>query len=126
MKLIIGGAWQGKLSFALQLSGSEKSAVAEGDKDSFEKAMTSPVIHHLQEYMKRLLQEEKDPDEFIDKLMEENPDVIVILNELGCGIVPMDPFDRVWREQTGRAGEKLAKNCNEVYRVICGIPSRIK
>lgn len=126
MKLIIGGAWQGKLSFALQLSGSEKTAVAEGDKDSFEKAMTSPVIHHLQEYMKRLLREEKDPGEFIDKLMEENPDVIVILNELGCGIVPMDPFDRVWREQTGRAGEKLAKNCNEVYRVICGIPSRIK
>ncbi|WP_124066726.1 bifunctional adenosylcobinamide kinase/adenosylcobinamide-phosphate guanylyltransferase [Clostridium sp. E02] len=126
MKLIVGGAWQGKLSFALELSGSEASVVAEGDKDGFDKAMTSPVIHHLQEYIRRLLQEGKDPGEFIDKLKEENPDVIVTSNELGCGIVPMDPFDRVWREQTGRAGEKLAKNCDEVYRVICGISARIK
>lgn len=126
MKLIVGGAWQGKLSFALKLLGSEEAEVAEGDRDSFEKAMTSPVIHHLQEYIRRLLLDGKDPDEFVDKLMEQNPDVIVTSNELGCGIVPIDPSDRAWREQTGRAGGKLAKSCNEVYRVICGIPTRIK
>ena len=129
MKLIIGGAWQGKLSYALQLANMETDnikQIAEGDSDPYQTAIESTIIHNFHEYVKRLLREEQDPEEFIRNILENNPEVIITINELGCGIVPEDPFDRRWRESAGRAAVKLAKHSGEVYRLVCGIPARIK
>ncbi|MGC6176008.1 bifunctional adenosylcobinamide kinase/adenosylcobinamide-phosphate guanylyltransferase [Lacrimispora sp. 38-1] len=129
MKLIIGGAWQGKLSYALQLADMETDdikQVAEGDSDPYQVAIESRIIHNFHEYVKRLLREEQDPEEFIRNILENNPEVIITINELGCGIVPEDPFDRRFRESAGRAAVKLAKHSGEVYRLVCGIPARIK
>ena len=47
-------------------------------------------------------------------------------NELGYGIVPIDPFDRSWRELTGRICTELAEHADEVTRVVCGIPVVLK
>lgn len=129
MKLIIGGAWQGKLTYALQTANIETKdgeTVAEGAEDSFQAALECRIIHNFHEYVRRLLKEEKDPDQLIRDIVEHNPDVIITINELGCGIVPQDPFDRRWRESAGRAAVKLAKYSDEVYRMVCGIPARIK
>ena len=49
-----------------------------------------------------------------------------LAQELGCGVVPMDAFERAWRERTGRIGCELAKQAEAVYRVTCGIGTRIK
>jgi adenosylcobinamide kinase/adenosylcobinamide-phosphate guanylyltransferase len=129
MKLIIGGAWQGKLFYAMQLANIESDdgkKVAEGAADPTLAALECRIIHNFHEYVKRLLKEEKDPDQLIQDIVDHNPDVIITVNELGCGIVPEDPFDRRWRESAGRAAVKLAKNSDEVYRMVCGIPARIK
>ena len=129
MKLIIGGAWQGKLTYALKAANIEtkdSETVAEGATDSFQAALECRIIHNFHEYVRRLLQEEKDPDQLIRDIVEHNPDVFITMNELGCGIVPEDPFDRRWRESAGRAAVKLAKHSSEVYRMVCGIPARIK
>ena len=40
-------------------------------------------------------------------------------DEIGNGIVPLDAFEREYREQTGRAEILLAKKADEVVRVIC-------
>ena len=45
---------------------------------------------------------------------------------IGCGIVPMDPFQREVREQTGRVCTALAGKARRVHRVICGIGTVIK
>ncbi|WP_367566066.1 bifunctional adenosylcobinamide kinase/adenosylcobinamide-phosphate guanylyltransferase [Lacrimispora sp.] len=129
MILITGGAWQGKLDFAIELAsekGKDGSKVAEGAADSFESAFDSFIIHGFHEYIRRILEEGKSVDSFIDSIAEQNPDVIIISNELGCGIVPMNPKDRQWREVSGRASVRLAGISEEVYRLVCGIPSRIK
>ena len=55
-----------------------------------------------------------------------NPDILVITNELGSGVIPADPFDRQWREASGRAACDLAKYAAEVHRVVCGIGTVIK
>ena len=60
------------------------------------------------------------------KLLKENPEAIVICRELGCGIVPIDPADRLWRDLSGEACQFLAGHSREVYRVICGIPMKLK
>ena len=61
-----------------------------------------------------------------ETLLKGNPDVILVMNQLGCGIVPMDRFDREYRELTGRMGCVLARQAEEVYLVNCGIAKRLK
>ena len=137
MVLIIGGAWQGKLAFARELAEEKKTAyepntsygsckVAEGSTDSFEAALDCQIIHGFHEYVRRLLKENKSVEAFIEEIERQNPEVIITSNELGCGIVPMDRNDREWREASGRASVRLAKNSVRVYRLVCGIASRIK
>ncbi|MFT4105738.1 MAG: bifunctional adenosylcobinamide kinase/adenosylcobinamide-phosphate guanylyltransferase [Lacrimispora sp.] len=129
MILITGGAWQGKLDFALALAkekGKDRNKVAKGTSDPFDAALDSTIIHGFHEYIRRILEEGKSVDSFIDSIAEKNPDVIIISNELGCGIVPMDPKDRQWREASGRASGRIAGISEEVYRLVCGIASRIK
>ena len=31
-----------------------------------------------------------------DSLVKQNPDIIILANELGSGVVPVDAFDRSW------------------------------
>ncbi|WP_026477742.1 bifunctional adenosylcobinamide kinase/adenosylcobinamide-phosphate guanylyltransferase [Alkaliphilus transvaalensis] len=51
---------------------------------------------------------------------------ILITNEVGLGIVPIDRLTRIFRDIAGRVNQFLAKEANEVYLVTCGIPNRIK
>lgn len=52
--------------------------------------------------------------------------MVVVTNELGCGIVPMDPADREYRETVGRICTCLAARSEEVVRVICGVGMVLK
>ena len=58
--------------------------------------------------------------------IEESPDTILISDEIGNGIVPMDPHEREYREQSGRVLIELAGRADEVVRVVCGIGQKIK
>ena len=57
---------------------------------------------------------------------QEGRRVIVISDEVGNGIVPVDGFEREWREWVGRLLIRLAKQADRVERVICGLGQRIK
>ena len=52
--------------------------------------------------------------------------MIFIANDVSGGVVPMDPTLRAWREACGRMNLKLAKASDEVWRLFCGIPQRVK
>ena len=84
------------------------------------------VVIHLHELIREQLREGKDPEEAIDTFTAKNPSCILICDEIGNGIVPMDAFEREYRERTGRILIRLAEQAEEVVRVICGIGQRIK
>jgi adenosylcobinamide kinase/adenosylcobinamide-phosphate guanylyltransferase len=42
------------------------------------------------------------------------------------GVVPMDAWERIWRERVGRTCGKLASQATRVVRMVCGIPTIIK
>ena len=65
-------------------------------------------------------------EELAGRLILRNPEVVVVTDEVGCGIVPLEPFERDWREQTGRICTRLAAASRKVYRVILGIGKEIK
>jgi adenosyl cobinamide kinase/adenosyl cobinamide phosphate guanylyltransferase len=52
--------------------------------------------------------------------------VIVVTNEVGSGIVPDNAISRRFRDCAGRANQVIAREADEVYSMISGIPIRIK
>lgn len=125
MKMVIGGAFQGKHSYAERTFGIQEGW-ADGLTCSLEDIYTCRGMKHFHEYVKMLVREKKDYQEFVKELFEKNPDICLVVNEIGYGVVPMDRFDREYRETVGRICEQLAAGSEEVHRVMCGIGTVIK
>ena len=51
---------------------------------------------------------------------------IVIATEVGGGVVPVDPAERLARERAGRLSCLLAQRARVVVRVCCGLPQVLK
>ena len=109
MILIFGGAYQGKLAYA-----EERFNVGESD------------VFKIDKWILELIQADMNVEEEIQRFIGNNPDAIVICNDISCGVVPVDPVMRKWREAVGRALAKLSRESSEVIRLFCGIPTRIK
>ena len=76
--------------------------------------------------MKRLLRDGADVRELTGRLLWEHPDCIIISDEIGNGIVPLEHEEREYRETTGRLLCELAEKADRVERIVCGIGERIK
>ena len=53
-------------------------------------------------------------------------EVIVVTNEVGCGIVPDNALSRRFRDLVGWTNQTLAAEADEVHRLTAGIPQRLK
>ncbi len=155
MELYIGGISQGKLKFVCDTKGLARDSkdICDGADCSLEDLLTRPVINHLHLFLKRLLTEgteresdlheidfrsypdlkEKvfsDPLHKAETVMEElivkNPSAVIICNEVGYGIVPMDRSDRIYRENVGRCLCRLAACSTSVVRIVCGLGMKIR
>lgn len=126
MKLVIGGAWQGKIDAACNYFKIEKTQLIDGRDCPMESIYDADGIHHFHEYVKRMLMQQISTEGFLDRLCEKNPNLLIISNEIGYGLVPMEPFEREWREQTGRICCEAAQKSDQVLRVTAGIVNLIK
>ena len=81
---------------------------------------------HLERFIRREMEAGRDPKEEVKALLERSDPRVVIADEIGCGLVPIDPFERAWREETGRILCALAREAEAVVRVHCGFPQAIK
>ena len=126
MKLIIGGAFQGKLAYASAAAEIAPEEFADGAVCGFEVLDTCRGMNHFHEYVRRYLAEGRSVEELPERIVQKNPEVVLVANELGCGIVPMDPFERQFRQAFGRLCCRLAQEAKEVHRVICGLGTVIR
>lgn len=129
MKLVIGGYAQGKCSYVCEQWKIMKENVLDGElPENVKQEMCSDVvvIDHFQLWVKKRLEEGGNPEEEVMSFVDNSPNCIIISDELGNGIVPIDPFERAYRERTGRILITLAKRADEVERVICGIGQKLK
>lgn len=52
--------------------------------------------------------------------------VVVVTNELGMGLVPLEASARRFRDLAGQINQRVAREADEVYVVVSGLPVRIK
>jgi nicotinate-nucleotide--dimethylbenzimidazole phosphoribosyltransferase len=52
--------------------------------------------------------------------------VVIVTNEVGCGIVPEHPLGRRFRELAGRCNQLAASLADEVVLLVCGVPVTVK
>lgn len=110
--LVIGGAFQDKLGAALAWSHLTMEDVGEDFCED------KRIINNFQEYFKNNMNDEG--------LLEKCRGRIIIADEIGCGIIPLEKSDRIYREALGRFLCDLASLSEIVIRVTCGIPTFIK
>ena len=96
MHLIIGGAYQGKTDYAMAQFG-----------------LTAQDIS--------VCTAEEPAD-----CIPEAWDGVLICRDISCGVVPMDPEVRAWREAVGRMLVQLSLRAETVTRLFCGLPQRLK
>lgn len=114
MILIIGGLASGKRDYV-------KNTYGYQDKDMADAALDGrPVIFNLQDLVAEQLE---TYNALLPELLKKK---IIICNEIGSGVVPVDKKERGVREATGRLCTELAARAEKVVRVFCGIPQVIK
>lgn len=114
MKLVIGGAFQGKRNFI---------------RETFPEYYPDKVFDlngEIDRLYEGLIDEEIDMDIFFPMIINGHENDIVLTTEVGSGIVPVGKKERKYREIIGKAQVITASNSDEVYRVIAGIGQRIK
>ena len=104
MILVIGGFAQGQAEYARKLWPERQ------------------VLPDLQEWLKQ----EEDGEAAAARIIRDYPERVILCDEVGCGVVPVDAEERRWREQVGRCLVALASAAEEVHRVCCGLGMRLK
>jgi len=131
MQLIIGGYAQGKLEYVCSKYHLKENTVWDCDIPSDVKnADNTIVINHFHNWVRKRMTEGGCPEEemkvFLKDCQNQGKDWIIISDEIGNGIVPVDAFEREYRERLGRILIQLADKAEEVERVLCGIGQKIK
>lgn len=132
MKLVIGGYAQGKLDYVLDESAVQDFYIADCELPNAEQLQWAEdngktvIVNHFHAWMRAGIRQGKNTEQEILDFIKNVPNSIVISDEIGNGIVPLENFEREYRERTGRILVKLADQADEVVRVICGIGQRIK
>ena len=62
----------------------------------------------------------------VETLREQPFDSVLVINEVGLGLVPETPLGRRFRDASGRCAQIVAEAADELYFCVAGIPRRFK
>ena len=126
MKLIIGGAYQGKLTYVLEQYQVDKEEVYYASMTCSELPADKKIVYHLEQWVLACQKEGLNAIEKLNEYLQKFPDAVLICEDVSCGVVPVDPKVRQWREAVGRCTAALSQRADEVVRLFCGIPTKLK
>ena len=126
MILVFGGAYQGKREYVISRFKLSEDDIYVCCDDDARMPKGNRVIYSLESWILALLKTESKVEALINEFADGLNGEIIICRDISCGIVPIDPVLRAWRETTGRTLAKLAQKSDEVVRLFCGIPTRLK
>ena len=118
MELIIGGAYQGKLHYAMTELGVADADICDCSREDAD--FGKRCLYHYEQYLYKCAERGETP------VLPKRADAVVIADDVSCGVVPMDPTVRAWRELCGRTLTAVAAQSDTVTRLYCGIARRLK
>jgi len=119
MELIIGGAFQGQEEYAAEKYGlSDEDIYVCTDDGAID--LNARCIVHLEKYVLACVRAGRPAQ------TDFRQDAVLVSEDISCGIVPLEPWQRQWREAAGRYLARLAQDAEHVTRMFCGIPQRVK
>lgn len=125
MEVYVGGYSQGKLDYVVSKY-SDKDNIIDGSTASEDQCVNADIINHFHLYIKQFGENQEACRESIDRIISGNPEVIIICDEIGLGIVPMEKDERIYRENVGRIMCHVVSKADYAFRIICGIGTRLK
>ncbi len=139
MELYIGGYAQGKTEYVLREKKLSSDDVFDGAAFSWEVCLEKiadavgekQIFAHFETWVRHGIAWEKRSgkaavEELVKEVFAARPDLIVISDEVGNGIVPLEPFEREYRERLGRILCCLARQAKRMERILCGVGQRLK
>ena len=124
MILIIGGAYQGKLTFAkkeLNLKDSDIYTCKSREID-----FSFPCIRSLEAFTLECARADVDAVDYLKANKGKWQNAIFICRDISCGVVPLDAELRKWRNLNGRVCSYLSGEADRVSRIFCGLEERLK
>lgn len=144
-ELYIGGMAQGKLEYVCRTKrtvGVETAVVdcaewvSERGIQNIQKGLTLkmaidqetsiPVFYQFHLWVRNLVFSGENADQAFDHFLDQYPEWIIVSDEVGNGIVPLEKSEREYRECLGRILIRAAKQADRVERILCGLGQRIK
>jgi adenosyl cobinamide kinase/adenosyl cobinamide phosphate guanylyltransferase len=113
MILVIGARASGKRAYVEAL-GYTAEQIADGVLED------KPVLYNLQDIT---MADPEGAPALLEGLLKKE---VVVCDEVGSGVIPMEKARRLGREATGRLCCQLAKEAARVVRLVAGIPTIIK
>ena len=126
MILIIGGVYQGRLDFARQRFGLTDADLYLCTDVTDAPDVSRRCLAYLDRFALNRVRAGEEPVDFFRTREEALADSILIATDISCGVVPIDPVNRAWREANGRMNNWLANRADEIWRLFCGIPQRLR
>ncbi|MEO1458981.1 MAG: bifunctional adenosylcobinamide kinase/adenosylcobinamide-phosphate guanylyltransferase [Pseudomonadota bacterium] len=88
------------------------------------------LIDCLTLWLSNLLHHERDPeaetDALLDALAGSDARILLVSNEVGMGLVPMNALGRAFRDAQGRLNQRVAGAAGHVEFVAAGLPLLLK
>ncbi|MBQ1685599.1 MAG: bifunctional adenosylcobinamide kinase/adenosylcobinamide-phosphate guanylyltransferase [Clostridia bacterium] len=128
MDLIIGGAYAGKLTYAVKEYG-----LSQGSLFDLAHGLPAPrsapcCLYHLEAFTRACAVSSMRAEEVAAALapFTDERHAVIVSREIGCGIVPMDALERAYRELHGQVLALLAAKAARVVRIFAGIEEVLK
>lgn len=120
MEFVLGGAYQGKLEYVKKKYGfSEEEICFCNEREEVD--WSKPCVYGLERYLLGCVERGVEP-----ALAGAERSAVVAMEDVFCGLVPMEPRLRQWRELCGHTAAKLAAEAEQVTRLFCGLSERLK
>ena len=87
------------------------------------------LVECLSIWVNNMLYHEKSYEDMqaeINQVMMQERDIVFVINDVSCGVIPENPLARKFVDANGKIAQLVASECDEVYHVVAGIAVRIK
>ncbi len=124
MEIYIGGYAQGKTAYIKEKYPDKQ--VTDAEQATLQICEQAQILNHFHCFIRTFGADEEAAMHAAMQIAEKNPDLILLCDEVGNGIIPLEQSERDYRELVGRVMCAMTARAQKVVRIVCGIGIQIK